>query len=339
MAVPGIPTPHFNWGNELVPMNARGSTRNDPPDLKNSIESTYVHYNDYYLSELSQNVVIRCGPKAVHVESVLSEPVQVDGSASWSEFLQPFIESLSGGSGIVTLADFFGRIQGNGLRQPWMSRKIWQGSTPLRLSLNLKFLATGGTSMRGDLEEHLREPGFYEVYQPTCQLMSLVYPGGSGDGKNITHFTPPGPSAFHAFEGGDAMRGQQGKLGVVGHPVDVRVGNFILFQNCFVTNCSVRYSSTLDAGGYPMSATAALAIESYEYPFVDLAAASAIQSKKGSLPDAIAPPFTLFKLNQQTNDMAQKIANTLVDMANIFETVVRESGRALVEAVKNRTNE
>jgi hypothetical protein len=338
MAVPGIPTPHFNWGNELVPMNARGSNRNDPPDLKNSIESTYVHYNDYYLSELSQNVVIRCGPKAVHVESVLSEPVQVDGSASWSEFIQPFIESI-GGSGIVTIADFLGRIQGNSLRQPWMSRKIWQGSTPLRLSLNLKFLATGGTLVRGGEEQFLGESGFYEVYQPTCQLMSLVYPGGTGSGGNITHFTPPGPSAFHAFSGKDAMEGQKGKLGVVGHPVDVQIGNFILFQNCFVTNCSVRYSPTLDAGGYPMSATASLSIESYEYPFVDLAAASAVQSKSGSLKDAIAPPFTLFKLNQQTNDMAQKIANTLVEMAEIFETTVREGGRALAEAVKNRTNE
>jgi hypothetical protein len=37
--------------------------------------------------------------------------------------------------------------------------------------------------------------------------------------------------------------------------------------------------------------------------------------------------------------MAQMIANTLIDMAEIFETVVREGGRSLVDAVKNRINE
>jgi hypothetical protein len=200
---------------------------------------------------------------------------------------------------------------------------IWQGSTPLQLTLNLKFLDTDSTFVRGGREEFLGadKSGFIEVYQPTCQPMSLIYPGG--DGENITHFVPPGHSAFHAFSGKDAMVGQQGKLDVVGHPVDVQVGNFILFQNCFIINCQVKYSPTLDASGYPMSATAALTIESFEYPFVDLQAASAIQSGSGFLKDAIAPPFTLFMLNQQTNDMVQGMVNTLVDMANIFETTVR----------------
>jgi hypothetical protein len=361
----GIPTPYFNWGDELVPMNSRGSkgVRKDPrtgkdpvtgEDLKpnssaasaaltNSIEASYVHYNDYYLSELSQNVVIRCGPKAVHVEAVLSEPVQVEGTAHWSPFIQS-LEKLGGGN-IVTLLDFLGRSVGNGgLRQPWMSRKIWQGSEPLMLTLNLKFLATGGTFVRGGNEEFL-SAGFIEVYQPTCQLMSLLYPGGVSSGevseageKIISHFVPPGPSAFHAFRGSDLKTGQVGHNGIVGHPVDVQVGNFILFQNCFVTNCNVQYSHILDDDGYPMSATASLSIESYEYPFVDIDAASAINSK-GEFDEAIAPPFTLFKLNQQTNNMAQMIANTLVEFAEICEASFRFGKDTLITAFNISTRQ
>jgi hypothetical protein len=282
--IPGIPSPQFNWGYELVPLNSGGSGENAPEANPSSLDSSYVHYNDYYHSEFSQNVVIRCGPKAVHVEALLSEPVQVAGSASWARFIES-LEKLGGGN-IITIADFLGRSVGRGgLRQPWMSRKIWQGSEPLKLTLNLKFLATGGTVVRDNLEEFLGDDtsGFIEVYNPTCQLLSLLYPGGVSSGKVneagekiITDFIPPGPSAFHSSVGTDSMNGQKSDISgvVVGHPVDITIGSFIQFQSCFVTDCSVSYSNILDVRGYPTSAKASLSIESYEYPFVDLEAAS-----------------------------------------------------------------
>jgi hypothetical protein len=39
--------------------------------------------------------------------------------------------------------------------------------------------------------------------------------------------------------------------------------------------------------------------------------------------DVIAPPFTLFKLNQQTGNMAQGIADAMVRFADISEDTVR----------------
>jgi len=108
--IPGIPDPFFNWGNELVDSNTRGSGKISRADI-NSIDSTYVHYNDYYLSELSQQVIIRCNPKDVHVESVLSEPVRVDGDAHWTAFLNGFF----GGGNIMTMLDFLGRSIGKGV--------------------------------------------------------------------------------------------------------------------------------------------------------------------------------------------------------------------------------
>jgi len=334
--ISGIPDPHFNWGSELVPMNARGSGKNAPEAEPSRLDSSYVHYNDYYLSELSQQVIIRCGPKAVHVEALLSAPVHVSGAASWSPFIKG-LEGKIGGSGTITMADFLGRaLSGTSLRQPWMSRKVWQGSEPLMLTLELKFLATGSTVIRGNVEEFIGSDAsaYLEVYQPTCQLLSLLYPGGIGDNGKISNFIPPGPSAFHSFHGSDSMKGQENANGdPVGHPVDIQVGNFILFQSCFVRNCSVTYSPTLDSSGYPISATASLIIESYEYPFVDIAAASAINKRKydedSGRTDAIAPPFTLFKLNHQTNDMVQGIVNTLHQFANISEDSVRWLGKQL----------
>ena len=310
-----------------------------PPEANpSSIDSSYVHYNDYYHSELSQQVVIRCGPKAVHVESVLSEPVEVVGRATWSRFIQA-LEKMGGGN-IVTLLDFLGSSVGKGrLRQPWMSRKVWQGSEPLKLTLNLRFLTTGGTFAHKNVEYYEEDSSaFLEVYHPTCQLMSLVYPGGVGEGKGknrkMTRFVPPGPSAFHSFHGEDSMEGQKSDIsGVnVGHHVDVTIGSFIQFQSCFVTDCSVRYSPTLDARGYPTSASVVLFVESFEEPFVDLDAASALTKGK-PLKDAIDLPFTFFKLNQQTGDMAHSIAKALVDMAQISEDSTRWFFGSLLPAV------
>jgi hypothetical protein len=321
MALP-VKSPQFNWGREWRPINT-GGTDIDTNVVAKDITNVYAHYNDYYMTESSQQVTIRCEPKAVHVVTLLSEPVKVSGQADWAASVSSL---MLGGSPAFAMADFLGKTIGGGqsLRQPWMSRKIWKGSTPLNLSLNLKFIATGATQVKieGKIakETSLKsdEVGFAEVYWPTCQLLSLLYPGK--DQSN--NYVQPGPSAFHSFGGNDAKYGQKGSIGdvqgTVGYPVDVQVGNFILFQNCFVTKCSVSYSSTLDGLGYPQSAQVQLDIESYEAPFVDIEAADKVN--KGELSDnAIALTFTLFKLNQTTENRVRDMVRTGLKFIKVCE--------------------
>jgi len=90
----------------------------------------------------------------------------------------------------------------------------------------------------------------------------------------------------------------------VGHPVEVQVGNFILFRSCLVTHCTVTYSPALDIKGYPTSAIVNLSIESFEEPYVNINAAN---------------KFSLFKSNQQNGDMAQKLADTIIAFVDVTE--------------------
>lgn len=320
----------FNWGTEYRPVTTGGNTQQDNISTSD-INNAYVHYNDYYFSEFSQKVIIRCEPKLVHVESLLSAPVNVHGLAHWDKFMQ----SLKGGSDAMLVADFLGEAVGAGrlLHKPWMSRKIWKGSEPLVLTLKLKFIATGGTQVtvaNGHGEENFLgsdAAGFNEVYYPTCQLMSLIYPGI--DRTNGWTLAQPGPSAFHSFRGDDFAEGQRGTDGaVVGYPVDVQVGNFILFQNCYVVSCEIDYSPTLDQAGYPQYADVSLKIESFESPFVDIQTVKELATG-GKVESTIGLPFSLFKLNQTTAGLLQNLVDTGQEFVKVAEKVWDSSKQIL----------
>ncbi len=134
MALP-YPAPQFPWGYELQ-QTGQVKSSTYPDKKSDAIAATsdsitlqeYVHYNDYYYTAESQKVLITCYPKGVNVEAMLTEPIKISGSATWNSFIDTTIGQL-GASNIINVADFIGRTQGAGtLREPWLSRKLWNGS-------------------------------------------------------------------------------------------------------------------------------------------------------------------------------------------------------------------
>jgi hypothetical protein len=286
-------TPQFNWGNEFqkeglggngldvssVETKKLGAT---PYEVVNS--GTYVHYNDYYYSEHNQHVAIVCGPKGVNVRAMLTRPVSLAGSATWKNWVNVAAGSFAG---LIGTADFFARIVSpdtvGTLRQPWLSREMWDGSAPLKLELNLRLLAVGSYAEAS--KNRSTYPGFTDVYLPACQLMSLIYPGKTGAGAEAV-YTPPGPSPVHAIAFETAYKeGQKSGSKVVGHPVDVQIGNFVWLQSCYVTSCNVTFDTTLDEGGFPHSADVSMQFSTFEAPYVNLEAVG----KNETLPFSFAP--------------------------------------------------
>jgi len=311
--------PQFNWGSEFRPAGSGGTSMPKEHGLHREITDAYVHYNDFYMSEITQQVLVRCDPKNVMVSTTLSDPVTVTGTAKWGGCFNSILD-MTGGNTIMAIAHFFGQWQSEQkLRQPWMSRKRWEGSEPLKLNLKLKFLNTGSTTRRGGTEtwETASKAGWLEVFYPTNQLMSLVYPAHR-DGS----FIPPGPSPYHGLKG-DEAHNVEGQLvlnnpsATAGHPVEIQVGNFILFQSCYIRECTITYSPILDEMGYPVSATAQLMVESFEAPYYEM----------DDIASGIDLRFTLFKLNQSRDGLA----NNIVEALSAFIDVAAETADNLVK--------
>ena len=161
------------------------------------------------------------------------------------------------------------------------TRRIWSGTSPISVSLRLKFEAV--------------EDAYNEVVEPCRLLQTMAIPsdpnfgGGTefdmkeadyhsvtGIKKIISNFPalqPPGPSPFELqgiMSGGinylnkshsDILGGLAG-----GDFIIIELGTFLTFWNVVIREDSVTYKTKFDRFGYPISAEAVIRFETYEMP-------------------------------------------------------------------------
>lgn len=163
------------------------------------------------------------------------------------------------------------------------SRRVWSGTSPMVLSLRLRFEATA-------------DP-FKEVAEPCRILQSLALPSEPREGKTnrsevSKHQTiqdvagalsklpilgPPGPTPFTtegvlnlqrpSNELGDTTGVVEGLKG--GDKIMVELGRFVTFYNVIVREVSASVPIKFDQHGNPVSATVSLVFETYEMMTVE----------------------------------------------------------------------
>ncbi len=164
------------------------------------------------------------------------------------------------------------------------SRRKWKGSTPLEISLPLKF--------------HAVDDPFLEVVEPCRILQSLALPSEGKDAQNLRNLSdakkaipflaPPGPTPFtsedllnrslskiNKTKEEKILRGLRG-----GDLIVVKFGRFLTLFNVILKSARVEFHPRFDVRGNPISATANLVFESYEILTSESLAAS---YTKGSL--------------------------------------------------------
>jgi hypothetical protein len=165
------------------------------------------------------------------ITGILQKDFIMSVKSNWEPFIPPLQDEINIASQFV--GQFIG---GASLNNPISSRRIWKGTTPLKLSLELYFIAIRDAKK--------------EVEEPCIRLQRLVLPNETEKlGGFLPMLTPPGPSPF------DPNKGDQ---------ISIQVGNIIQLDQVVITEVSIRRDNKLTQDGIPISAVATVEIESYE---------------------------------------------------------------------------
>jgi hypothetical protein len=140
------------------------------------------------------------------------------------------------------------------LVQPWMKRRMWRGSTPISISVDMNFYAY--------------DDAYNNVLLPCMLLQQMALPqetlsvgvveneGTASEtyGKLFSVYSPPGPSPFTVFE--DTLAG--------GDKIDLTFGNILRFSNVIVSECLINLENKLTEQGYPITGSARIVFETFE---------------------------------------------------------------------------
>ncbi len=209
---------------------------------------------DYDVPE-SQIVEITCAKRGLTVRGIISSDVTIESSAKWrgiadtiTSLVSPFKGSSGGASkavtGITKLIDTASTSMGATFQQPWMSRKVWQGTEPLKFRVGVKFIAW--------------EDAEKEVYLPTLYLLSLMYPrllGSIGAGAlAVGGFAAPGPGFLKGVGLND--------------DIVIKIGQNITYNLCYIEHLSVRWANTFNSKGMPMFSNVDISFSSSDTAYV-----------------------------------------------------------------------
>jgi len=148
----------------------------------------------------------------------------------------------------ATASDIFQAGFGKTLMNTMASRRKWRGSSPVSITMKLKFEAFG------DVKREVIEP---------CQLLQgLALPsGGVSAGEEQFFLNPPGPNPFY-LEGLANAFGQYAPFGK-GDEIGITIGDFIYFNSVIISSVEVVFESRMSKDG-PIGAEATIQFQTYE---------------------------------------------------------------------------
>jgi len=147
-------------------------------------------------------------------------------------------------------------------------RRKWKGSTPMEMTLTLRFQAISNAKL--------------DVVAPCQELQALALPSSGTASSNLSSFenvwgslpflSPPGPSPF-VLEGilntnVDAVLNTKREAILsgsrTGDLIFITLGNFVTFENVIVKKVMVEYEPRFDCNGQPISGTVNILFDTYE---------------------------------------------------------------------------
>ena len=197
----------------------------------------------------------------------LQEDISIQVESRWDPFIP--VDLLARGNAVVQA--FTGLFEERrSLVTRATSRRIWTGSTPLTMSLKLKF-------------EAVRNP-YQEVVLPGMMLQSMALPSdpsvgytkGQGIVGNLEALTslalkPPGPNPFSLD---DVLTGRKSFPDMdeseitsstkSGDFIMIEIGRLLTFFNVIIRESTISYKTKFAQEGDPVEAEALVIFETYE---------------------------------------------------------------------------
>jgi len=149
---------------------------------------------------------------------------------------------------LAGLSDASQFLTGHTLVSTMTTRRKWRGSSPITLTMKLKFEAFE------DVEK--------EVIAPCEQLQSLVLPSaGLKAGGEQFFVIPPGPNPFYIPQ--NFIKNSKMPVFSKGQEIRIDIGNFITFKSIVVSSVEVSFESRMAEEG-PVGAEALVTFQTYE---------------------------------------------------------------------------
>lgn len=199
------------------------------------------------------------------ITGYLQDRTRLTVQSSWKEFIPWGSDAFTGA------AEFIAQIGGKSLQNVALSRRMWKGTSPIKMKIELRFEAITNAQT--------------EVVEPCKALLKLASPMrvGSADfagvrdalkgialgglaGANVSKLigsinlnenkdgwflAPPGPYPFI-------------KNSPMGDNIQINIGEYLIFTPVIISQATVDLDSRIDSRGYPIGANATVDFETYQ---------------------------------------------------------------------------
>jgi hypothetical protein len=176
------------------------------------------------------------GQSPIVVRAIMQDEVRMTTGSKWESFLGVITGNPIGNLAELTAQAFFN----TSLQNAALSRRIWRGTDPLSLTLNLRFEEEYSSTV--------------EVMQACEALQAMCLPGSSSS-TGLGLLIPPGPSPFVL----DATT-----AGKASDLIAVYVGRALSFTNVIIKQVDVSYQTRMGTDGFFKAAKVAVTFETYE---------------------------------------------------------------------------
>lgn len=220
----------------------------------------------------------------VSVVGLLQEDILMRVESRWDPFIP--VAMLAKGNMLMQMMTEAGGGGPKSLVTKAASRRLWVGTTPMTLSLKLKFEAINDS--------------YKDVVEPCRILQSLALPSEPTAGvskdtetavnklksdqtlgnvwnvvKTLPFLSPPGPSPF-SWEGILSSRKPINELNISsiiegtkgGDRIMLQLGKFLRFDDVIIKEVSTAFHIKMDESGDPVSSDISIIFETYEIPTV-----------------------------------------------------------------------
>lgn len=209
-----------------------------------------------YQSDSRMQVAISSAKMRHVVKGLLPNRITFEVESDWV----PFIPLNVG------IADkVFQAATGASLTTQFSSRRIWKGTSPVQISMELKFEAI----------QNARR----EVIEPCIRLMQMTLPKVGYDVQHgqfefsIPVLIPPGPSPFAGFSGKGSLTKQlisyfnkdaASSIFQGGDQISLSIGDYLKFDNVIIKTVRPDFDSRIGIDGYPIGASVNIILQTYE---------------------------------------------------------------------------
>jgi hypothetical protein len=202
---------------------------------------------DSYSVDDDMTVSVGCDARDLFVKAVMPSKLAFSIKSRWDNFLGNLQDNM-----FFSVIDTALQVtKGISLNNPFLSRKIWKGTEPLIMQLNLKLVSY--------------DDAYVDVWQPALRLLGMAVPRQlGGTGVKALAWEIPGPKpidlsrVLKVFNIDDVTVSPNKAA-----PIFVRIGRLMRLDDLFITDIKFEFDTALE-DGYPISADVSMTVSTQD---------------------------------------------------------------------------